>query len=306
MGLENRNQGQSFYFRSYSSTGLRCQNSDQPKGWLQAKAIYHGDDRLDWFESPGKTKDYWAKATVALMYPHHLRPEGEQYSIFADSYKEAASLCDGQPFEDQPVAAFCSGFFLVSEDLIITAGHCVPNEFDCQRTRFVFDYAKTSPEQSQFSVPQSSVYKCDELIDSQRSPKDFAVIRLNRPVQDRTPLNVRRQGQLTRGHQVMLIGHPMGLPSKIADGGFVQYVTAGSIIASLDAFKANSGSVVLNSLTGLAEGIMVRGSPDYVYQNHCKVEAKCGTECRGESITPISAVLHHIPETQYENPVCED
>ncbi|MEM7647500.1 MAG: serine protease, partial [Pseudomonadota bacterium] len=209
----------------------------------------------------------------------------------------------GQTFASQPSAAFCSGF-LVSPNIVITAGHCIRDLDDCQRTNFVFDYAKTNANQQEYRVPQSSVYQCGDVIHSETGARDYAVIRLDRPVQDRTPLNLRRSGSLNRGDQVMLVGHPMGLPSKIADGGFVQSVGS-KIEASVDAFAANSGSVILNSATGLAEGILVAGEVDFVYRDGCRVEAVCGDNCDGEVITPISDVLPYVPNVLYDNPVCQ-
>ncbi len=297
-------QEEGFFSKESTNTGLTCQNSDfeAAEADFTIKAIYGEDDRVDWYESPGQTKDYWAKATLALIpYGNLLLRDGE-YQINATTYKNAVNLCDGQPFEYQPSAAFCSGF-LVSEDLIVTAGHCVRDQSDCDSAYFVFDYAKTRADQDEYRIPSSSVYSCGEVITTQTGARDFAVVRLDRPVTGRTPLNVRRGGSLSRGDQVMLIGHPMGLPSKIADGGFVQSV-GDRIEASVDAFAANSGSVILNSATGVAEGILVAGEVDFNYQDGCRVEARCGANCDGEVITPISQVLSYIPDIVYQNPIC--
>lgn len=297
-------QEDGFFTKESTNTGLTCQNTDGPatSSSLTAKAIYGADNRLDWYNSPGLTKDYWARATLALIPTNNLVLDDDRYKIRASTYKESVNLCPGQPFADQPAAAFCSGF-LVAEDLVVTAGHCVRDEADCSGVNFVFDFAKTEADQTEFSVPVSSVYSCDQVVVSSTGAEDFAVVRLDRAVVDRTPLNVRRGGSLRRGDQVMLVGHPMGLPSKIADGGFVQRVGE-TIEASVDAFAANSGSVILNSISGLVEGILVAGEVDFVYRDGCRVEAVCGANCDGEVITPISKVLRHIPDTIFENPIC--
>ncbi len=298
-------QEEGFFSKESTNTGLTCQDDDAvaEQSELSIKAIYGEDNRLDWFESPGLTKDYWARATLALIPNGHLVAKNGEYVISASTYKNSVNLCPGQPFENQPSAAYCSGF-LVSDDLVVTAGHCVRDQYDCNSANFVFDFAKKDSMQTSYSVPNSSVYGCAELVVSETGTRDFAVVRLDRKVTDRTPLNVRRGGSLGRGDQVMLVGHPMGLPSKIADGGFVQTV-GNKIEASVDAFAANSGSVILNSVSGLVEGILVAGEVDFVYQDGCRVEARCGSNCDGEVITPISQVLSYIPDVIYDNPICD-
>lgn len=296
-------QEEGYFSKESTNIGLVCQNDDvQSRSDFTVKAIYGEDNRLDWFESPGLTKDYWAKATLALIPNGHLIRKNNEYLISATSYKNSVNLCPGQAFESQPSAAYCSGF-LVSPNLVITAGHCVRDQADCESANFVFDFAKTSANQTEYKVSSSSVYSCGKLIATQTGARDFAVVQLDRPVTDRTPLNVRRSGNLSRGDQVMLVGHPMGLPSKIADGGFVQSVDS-KIVASVDAFAANSGSVILNSVSGLAEGILVAGEADFNYKDGCRVEARCGSNCDGEVITPIAQVLEYIPNEVYDNPVC--
>jgi hypothetical protein len=288
-----------FISKTSTNFGIICQNDDA----LSPKAIYGDDNRLDWFESPGRTKDYWARATVALLPMGAIAETDGKVKIYGSTYEESVGLCPGHRFAKQPTAAYCSGF-LVSDEIIVTAGHCIRDVSDCQRTQFIFDFAKTVIDQEDFYVPSTSVYGCQEIIARETGANDFALVRLNRKVTDRVPLNVRRSGSLSIGEQVMLIGHPMGMPSKISDGGIVQSVGQ-KILASVDAFAANSGSVILNSKSGLAEGILVAGEVDFQYKNGCKIEAVCGNNCSGEVITPISKLLNYIPNINYQNPICE-
>ncbi|MCB0379070.1 MAG: trypsin-like peptidase domain-containing protein [Bdellovibrionales bacterium] len=277
--------------------GLSC----KMEGSYKPKAIYGQDNRLDWFEAPGQTTSYWARATLALMPSQSLKLEGDEFRVVADSYGNLMNLCPGQKFNSQPSASFCSGF-LVADDLVVTAGHCVRSQSECEQTLFVFDYNKQDEAQENYSVPQSSVYRCSQLVTREVGANDFAIVQLQKPVLDRTPLNLRRDGNLRVGEEVMLIGHPMGLPSKIAEGGRVLKV-GDKIHASVDAFAANSGSVILNMATGLVEGILVAGEADFQVENGCRREAVCDGACEGEVITPISKLLDHLPNNKYEIPI---
>ena len=55
-------------------------------------------------------------------------------------YGEQYDLCSDERFFDQHTAAFVSGF-LVHPEYIITAGHCMKSTYDCNNTRFIFDFA---------------------------------------------------------------------------------------------------------------------------------------------------------------------
>ena len=85
-------------------------------------------------------------------------------------------------------------WFLVGPDLLVTAGHCVTSQRNCESFSWVFDYNVKSDDQSlDFSVDASSVYKCSKIIGKilvEQQKNDFALIRLDREVTDRTPLRI--------------------------------------------------------------------------------------------------------------------
>jgi V8-like Glu-specific endopeptidase len=125
------------------------------------------------------------------------------------------------------------------------------------------------------------------------SKDDYAFIELDRKVNDRQPLKVRKTGKISKGASLVVIGHPTGLPTKIADGANVRTLQGKFFVANLDTFGGNSGSAVFNAETEEVEGILVRGETDYVYNSSlgCQVPNVCSNDaCRGEDVTYITNV----------------
>jgi V8-like Glu-specific endopeptidase len=232
-------------------------------------------------------------------------PDGATTRLRLNSYGEGSNLCPDERFYDEKAGAFCSGS-LVAPDLIMTAGHCIQNERACQATRIVFDFGihrrnETTPE----LVPTTSVYSCKSIIGRRLDPLrgvDYAIVRIDRAVTDRSPLPLARRSSLTRGTSVVVIGHPAGLATKVAGGATVRGLKRGYFVANLDTYGGNSGSAVLNAQTGEVEGILVRGETDFVRQQRatgtCNASNRCASgACRGEDVTSIEKVLRFVPES---------
>ena len=108
---------------------------------------------------------------------------------------------------------------------------------------------------------------------------------------DRTPLEFRQEGEVELDTPLVVIGHPSGLPTKIADGMVRNNESEYYFVTNLDTFGGNSGSAVFNTDTGVVEGILVR-EQDYVWDSRgCRVPKVCDeNECRGEDVTRITVV----------------
>jgi Trypsin-like peptidase domain len=265
------------------------------KGKLNAQAIYGADNRQDWVEVTDPKLLNWARSTAALFPGEALTAQGSNFVIEAETYQSAAGLCSDQKFLQQLTPAFCSGF-LVGPDLLLTAGHCISGPDECAATKFVFDFAMTGQPQSGSTAQASQVFTCKSLVSRQRTNTvDYALIRLDRPAIGRTPFPVRRSGNPSTGTRLTMIGHPAGLPSKISDDGKVLRIDD-KIVADVDAFGGNSGSAVINRATGSIEGILVEGAQDYESRGSCNIEHRCGSDCEGERIFPVSKIATIIPQ----------
>ncbi len=257
------------------------------------KVIYGKDNRLDYYQVSEDPIKRLADSTVALIRAADLSTIGSDTGIHTVPYGSKNALCSSEPFYNQGTAANCSGF-LVSPDLVVTAGHCMFSQTQCDETRFVFGFQIQKENIMPTSVPTSLVFKCKELVKTTSRVKDddFAVIRLDRPVTHTLPLPYRQIGSVAVGDSLSVIGYPYGLPVKIAGGAQVRALQAKYLTANLDTYNGNSGSPVFNAVTGNVEGILVNGEKDFQLQNGCYVSNLCPDDgCKGEDATLIERVL---------------
>lgn len=260
------------------------------------KVIYGDDDRLDVFEATNSLHLELARSTAAMISVSKLTDNGEGVTTVSGSSLQSRGICKAAKFADQVTSANCSGF-LVGKDLLVTAGHCIRSKRDCQNNAWVFDFKVENADDDARTVPTKSVYKCAEILEQsldRSTQDDYALLRLERVVDDRQPLTVRREGKVATGTNLVVIGHPTGLPTKIAAGAYVRDNDNNYFFQSnLDTFGGNSGSAVFDSESGLVEGILVRGETDYVYDSTrgCRVPKVCTNEgCRGEDVTRITNI----------------
>ena len=266
---------------------------------ISQKVIYGEDDRINLYDINDLVWKAYASSTVALIDSYKISEKDGGYHISGSIIGEDRNFCADEPFYNEPYSAYCSGS-LIGKDLIATAGHCVRNQTDCDGTNFVFNFAyKNSSNDDPQTVGKDDVYGCKEIVHSEVQGfrgSDFAIIRLDREVVGHTPLKVREKGIVGDNADLVVIGHPSGLPTKYADGANVRSnLEADYFVANLDTYGGNSGSAVFDKNTGLVEGILVRGERDYVYDNGCLRSNKCEDDgCRGEDVTRITKIFDHI------------
>lgn len=277
---------------------LTAQAQDNTKTELTENVIYGQDGRQDVYQASEASK-LLADSTVALIKNSELTQQGATTLIAGESFASSYQLCSSEKFREQNTSAFCSGS-LVGPDTIITAGHCITSQSDCVNTSFVFGFAVKSAGVLPTQVNSSEVYRCREIVSRvlENSGSDYAVIKLDRAVTNHAALKVRRSGEAAVGDPLLVIGHPVGLPTKITTGGKVRSTASDKYyVTNLDTYGGNSGSAVFNAQTLEIEGILVRGEQDFVYQGGCNVSKVCSEDsCRGEDVTRISQLRQYIPQ----------
>jgi hypothetical protein len=234
------------------------------------------DDRLDVYQLSGENlKD--ADSVVALMKSEYLRDNGDgTATLWTGRFGEVYNLCPTERFQEQPVAAFCSGV-LVAPDVIATAWHCIEDK-NVADIRFVFGFRKNYAANVQTTFPTSDIYHGVEVIGWKFNDRDvdWALIRLDRSVENHRIAHIRQSGKINDGQAVNVFGHPNGLPAKFISGAVQNNWFRVGFLADIDIYPGNSGSPVFNSTTHEVEGIVIAMSKDqFIQHGGCWLSVGC-------------------------------
>jgi V8-like Glu-specific endopeptidase len=180
--------------------------------------------------------------------------------------------------ESSPTSGkFCSGS-LISNNLFLTAGHCVSSSTVGQFVSFNFERAAGSTA----LLPQTHV-RIAALVEDSLGSVDYAILRLEgspgatfgvAPVATADPAN---------GTAITIIGHPGGQPKQIEAGSVAgrrgtNYITYGNV----DTLGGSSGSAVINN-SGQIVGVHTNGG--------CTASGGTNSGVRIARIRQVSATL---------------
>ncbi|WP_417336725.1 trypsin-like serine peptidase [Halobacteriovorax marinus] len=264
------------------------------------KVIYGEDNRREPFEVANSRLEYASNSVAAIISNYSLRKIGHQTELVSLTLDETINYCPSVPYTDQISAASCTSF-LVAPDIVLTAGHCIKTDWDCQTKSFVFDYridkigTRVGPYK-RFRIDNDNIYKCAEILErkleKEGTLEDWAIIKLDRRVEDREPLAIRTSGRMQSDVKLSLLGFPSGIPLKIAtDGKLRNDENKYFFVAEVDAFHMNSGSPVINEATLEVEGLLVRGEKDFINRVGCYDLMRCNDgSCRGEDVSRITSI----------------
>lgn len=250
--------------------------------------IYGQDDRTEIEDYSDRDFVEKGRSVAIRVSNRRLSEDRDDNSLINFPHRKLKNsiplLCEDERFREQFSVGDCSGF-LIAPDRLVTAGHCMISESECSENKWVFDFKDDTNQ-----LKKSNVYSCKKIIAqkyvyNEKEVSDYAIIELDRKVEDRSPLKRRKIGRVSLNTQLVVIGHPLGLPMKIADGAKVSRMNniererkfhswrlrANYFTANLDSYGGNSGSPVFNKKTGKVEGILIQGAEDFVYneERHC-------------------------------------
>jgi len=263
---------------------------------FENKIVYGIDNRVETYNAT-LMEQKLAKSTAALFSNKKLIDLDTHVMVNPTSISKSIGLCKTERFHTQKNPAKCSGF-LVGQDILVTAGHCITSQAQCDNTTMIFEFKVNKKSgRADTTFPKSNVFKCSKVLESKvATGRDYAVIKLDRVVKGGVPLKYRTSGKISDNAKLTVVGHPSGLPQKIANGGKVVNNQFKSYFkTNLDTFGGNSGSAVFNSELNIVEGILVRGAKDYDSVDCGKVvhrapENIIGNRTYGESVSRITDV----------------
>lgn len=262
------------------------------------RVIYGDDDRAELYQVQDQAVVNVGKSTAVMMRKSDLVKLGTIYNITSGKFGEEFRLCKNEPYYDQPSAGLCSAF-LVGDDLLATAGHCISNS-DCEASAFVFNYAMRSEAAAPNQALEEDVYFCKSVVKRElTNNQDYSLVQLDRPVRGHQILKLAA-AEVQLNDPLIVIGHPSGLPTKVAGGANVRAQKNGFFTANLDTYGGNSGSAVFNADTLEVTGILVRGEQDFKYDSagKCYKSNQCtNSSCRGEDVTNISFITKALNTT---------
>lgn len=259
------------------------------------KVIYGIDNRMDVYQSSDSLMNSLARSTAAQILNDNFILKDDVYSLVSKTLAEEG-ICKSERFSNQIVPANCTGF-LVAPDILVTAGHCVNSDSDCGNHSWFFDFSNDSSLKSTFTFKKDQVFHCTRIIAREKDEEimsDYAVLKLDRPVLGRAPLKFRSRGKVADDAVLTVIGHPSGLPLKITPAADMRDNSNPIyFVTNSDTYSGNSGSPVIDSRTGVVEGILVRGDTDYTQKDNeeCSVSVHHDLDLgRGEEVTRITII----------------
>jgi S1-C subfamily serine protease len=202
------------------------------------------------------------------------------------------NLCPGEAFEKQPVVGVGTAF-IIDEQFMMTAAHVFNRSIDNYVVVFGFEIINKVGTYEAY-ISATDIYYPTKIMNTS-DDLDVTLFQIDRSL-NKPVLKRANSTKVPNNTSVYMIGHPMGLPKKVAFNASIknnehpQY-----FFTSLDAFQGNSGSPVFRLDTDEVIGILVSGELDYKWNGNCNASTLCRIPyCKGEKVIRIEEVMNEL------------
>lgn len=271
-------------------------NNKSNYGGLRPRAVFGTDDRVELYSTSAQWQEIGRSIAGKVSF-ENAQKVGSSWQL--NGVPLNRKECPGGRFAEQITVPSCTGF-LAKPNILITAAHCIKSELDCTDYYWVFEFALRNSGESSASytnVEDNRVYKCKKILARKFAnfgDVDYAVLELDRPVENRKPLQLGFNFPLTEGQALVNIGHSTGLPLKFKDSAkIIGFTPNGQAIdTDVDAFQGDSGSPVFDAETGTVLSITSHGHVDHYKEpgSTCRSVKVCkpGDKCHLSTSSKIS------------------
>jgi V8-like Glu-specific endopeptidase len=251
---------------------------------LNSFAIYDEDDRKDLFEI---TDPKLKKVATAMAYQiEFVELSGWTFNRFWTRVMEPfqqRGICEDEKFAKQLSMRNNCTAILVSPKHLLTAGNCITDHY-CSNDLywFMFDYSLKNGGPFDVKHHNDNFFRCDKIVKRVFDPNtatSFTLMELKKTVKGVTPMKYRKSGSLELNEELIVMGHPRGLPLKIANNVQVWDQNETHFTLNSDISGETRGAAILNAKSLELEGIMVYGTPNY---------EQIGRDCQNTPVYPNS------------------
>lgn len=277
-----------------SLNGCGDRSASGPANALSSGVVWGVDDRRDVpqdLESMDMLLRYQAQATVSLVRKNKVDHYTRDAVVFRPlALNSSGKYCPEVKFGKQQDISHCSGI-LITPTRLLTAGHCVKSQEDCESQLFVFNRRDPGSRKAL----KSDVYKCKKVLARRYEQgnlymPDIAVVELDRVVGGGVIPNDVVDAKFEVGEEIRLLGYSMGVSLKKHEAKILSQDTDLYYRTDLDAFEGDSGAPVFSVKTGSLKGLLIGGAPDFVEdldRNCLKVNVCNERTCLGEKVLHI-------------------